>query len=141
MRKYKSAILVVSLVLAFAAVFAVVISFANNTGEKPIAGEKDICIEATPDGENGVLEIRIINEEETVITFGLAYEIEVYKNHKWSLYQANENVNLLGIAVPAHEQYIQTVSPPELKDFTPGVYRVVKTIGGERYFSNEFQIG
>lgn len=137
MRKYKSTILVASLFLALLVIVAVIISLTN---KKNITGEKDICIDVNMDGEKGSLEIRIINNEETAITCDLSYEIEVYKNNKWSLYQTNENTDAIGIAIQAHDQYIQTVTLSDSSDCISGVYRVVKTIRGNQYFSNEFQI-
>lgn len=138
MKKYKSPLVLASL---FFVLLAIVIATIFLTKGKKIMDEKDICLEVVNmNGEKNSLEIRIINNSENSITCDLSYKIEVYKNNRWSLYQNNENTDAIGISIQAHDQYIQKINLSDSKDYISGVYRVIKTIRGNQYYSNEFQI-
>lgn len=137
MKRYRLIIFVAVLVLIVFVAFVVILCDSHN---KPISGESNISIDVNMDDEKNFLEIDVINNGDSPLICDLIYEIEVFKNNRWSLYQGSEDTDAIGIEIQAHDKYVQTLSMSDFPTFEPGVYRVVKTIRGNQYFSNEFHI-
>lgn len=121
----------------------------NNLGEKSSHGEEvnqleGVFIELTKDtyqSDGDQFELRVVNDSEEQITYGVEYALEYYDETAWFEVEPDEEVSFILIAhlLDAGEEATEAINLEYYEPLENGRYRLIRQIDGEP-LAAEFEI-
>lgn len=121
----------------------------NNLGEESPYGEavnqlEGVSIELTEDiyqPEGDQFELRVVNESEEQISYGVAYALEYYDETVWYEVEPDEEISFIMIAylLDAVEEATEEINLEYYEPLEVGRYRLIRQIAGEA-LAAEFEI-